>query len=485
VSFTTQPVRKGVGFGMVKITIIGAGSIVFCATFLNDIFCVKELDGCEIALMDPDIGKVTKVKNYADKIINANNLKVKVYATTDRREALKDAKYVICTFQIGGIDAFACDYEIPMKFGVDQCIADSIGPGGIFRLLRSTPLIDELNKEIAELCPGAYMLNYVNPMGALCTYLARYTKLNFVGLCHGVQTTMDLISGYVDVPKDQIDFIAAGINHMAWFLKLEHAGRDLYLILKENFEKPEYYVNEKVRGEVLRQCGYFMTESTGHLSEYLPWFRKNKRSLDLYCDMPDFGGETGAAYYFSKNIAAKYLNEDVFELESGKLDPRSKEYCSYILEAIETGVPFQFNGNVSNKELFISNLPTDACVEVPVYADKLGIHPVSVGNLPMHLAAMNQSNITVQSLAAEAARNADPEMVFWAIAMDPLTSAVLDLDQIRNMTIEMFEAENKWLPHFKGKTLKKTPMIHIPDDVKPADVPVDPALAINARFGKL
>ena len=470
---------------MVKIAIIGAGSIVFCSTFLNDIFRVPELDGCEIALMSPTQNKVGKVKNYAEKIIKKNNLKTKVYATSDRRDALKGAKYVICTFQIGGIDAFAYDYEIPMKYGVNQCIADSLGPGGVFRLLRSTPLYDDIDKEVAELCPDAYILNYVNPMGALCTYLAEYTNLNYVGLCHGVQTTMDLISGYVGVDKDQIDFVAAGINHMAWFLKLEHNGKDLYPTLRENIEKPEYYVNEKVRGEVLRQCGYFMTESTGHLSEYLPWFRKNEHSLKTYCDMPEFGGESGAAYYFSKKIAEKYLNEDVFDLESGELDPRSKEYCSYIIEAIETGVPFLFNGNVSNNELFISNLPAGSCVEVPIYADRQGLHPMSMGCLPPHLAAMNQSNITVQALAALAAKHADPEMVFWAIAMDPLTSAVLTLDQIRDMTIELFEAEKPWLPQFEGKTLKKTPLISIPENVKPLDVPLDPALAISARFGKL
>jgi len=470
---------------MAKIAIIGAGSIVFCSTFLNDIFNVKALDGCEIALMSPTYNKVNKVKDYAEKIIKANKLKTKVYATTDRREALKGAKYVICTFQIGGVDAFAHDYKIPMKYGVDQCIADSLGPGGVFRLLRSTPLFDDLDKEIEELCPGAYLLNYVNPMGAVCTYLGRYTNLKYVGLCHGVQTTMDLISGYVNVDKDDIDYVAAGINHMAWFLKLEHNGKDLYPLLKKNMEKPEYYINEKVRGEVMRQSGYFMTESTGHLSEYLPWFRKNKHSLDLYCDMPDFGGATGAYYYYSKAIADKYLKDDVFQLESGKLDPRSKEYCSYLLEAMETGVPFLFNGNVSNKELFISNLPADACVEVPIFVDNQGMHPVSVGDIPSHLAAMNQSNITVQSLAAQGSFEADPEMVFWAIAMDPLTSSVLTLEQIREMTIEMFKAEKEWLPQFKGKSLKKTPKISIPKNIKPADVPIDPALAINARFGKL
>jgi len=467
-----------------KIAIIGAGSIVFCSTLLNDIFNTKALDGFEIALMSPTYSKIERTKNYADKIIKQNGLKSTVYATTDRRNALKDARYVILLFQVGGMEAFGMDYEIPMKYGVDQCIGDSLGPGGVFRLLRSTTLMREIDQDMQELCPNAMVLNYVNPMGAVCTYLGRYTNMNYVGLCHGVQTTMDLIAGYTNTPKDEIDFTAAGINHMAWFLELKHKGRDLYPLLKENMEKPEYFINEKVRGEVMRQCGYFMTESTGHLSEYLPWFRKNKKALDEYCDMPDFGGSTGAYYHFAKKIAAKYAAEDVFALESGLLDPRSKEYCSYVLEALEIGVPFKLNGNVLNKG-YIQNLPNNCCVEVPMFVDKMGIHPTVVGVLPPHLAAMNQTNITVQSLAADGAYNADPEQVFWAVAMDPLTSSVLTLREIRDMVADMFEAEAQWLPDFKGKTLRRTASITIPAGTVPADVPVDPALAINSRFGKL
>ena len=467
-----------------KIAIIGAGSIVFSSTLLNDIFSTPALNGFEIALMGPTLSKVERMKNYADKLIAENNLTSSVYATSDRRNALKDAKYVILLFQIGGIDAFEIDYKIPLKYGVDQCIGDSVGPGGVFRLLRSVPVMREIARDMQELCPSAYVLNYVNPMGALCTYMGRYTNMNFIGLCHGVQTTMDLIAGYTKIPKDEIDFTAAGINHMAWFLELKHNGKDLYPILRENMEKPEYFINEKVRGEVMRQCGYFMTESTGHLSEYLPWFRKSKASLDEYCDMPDFGGATGAAYYFTKNISEKYATTDVFALESGKLEPRSKEYCSYILEAMETGVPFKLNGNVINRG-YIKNLPDNACVEIPVFVDKMGMHPTVVGELPAHLAAMNQSNISVQSLAADGAYNADPEQVFWAIAMDPLTSSVLNLREIRNMVADMFEAQAKWLPDFKGKLLKRTASISIPKGITPVDVPVDPALAISNRFGKL
>ena len=469
---------------MPRIAIIGAGSIVFCKTLLNDMFSTPALSGSTYSLMGPTLWKLEKMKTYADQIIDKNNLSAKVECTTDRKEALKDADYVILMFQVGGTDAFKLDYEIPMKYGIDQCIGDSIGPGGIFRCLRTAPVLTSIGNDISELCPNAIVLNYVNPMGAVCTTAGRATNMNFVGLCHGVQTTLDLIAGYTDCAKDEIDYLCAGINHMAWFLKIEKDGKDLYPLLKENMEKPEYFKNEKVRGEVMRHCGYIMTESTGHLSEYLPWFRKNQEALERYCDEPDFGGESGAYYKYSVMVAEKFANTDVLSIESGELEPRSKEYCSWIIEAIETGVPFRFNGNVKNVG-FITNLPNDSTVEVPIYADREGLHPFTVGNLPPHLAAMNQTNLTVQGLAADAAILGDPELAFWAIALDPLTSAVLTLKEIRDMVNEMFEAEAQWLPQFEGKKLKEIDYIDIPEGTVPAPVPVDPALAINARFGKL
>jgi alpha-galactosidase len=445
---------------------------------------VPALKGARISLMGPTLWKLEKMKTYADQIISKNNLDVEVSCTTDRREALQDAKYIILMFQIGGNDAYRFDYEIPMKYGVDQCIGDSMGPGGIFRCLRTAPVLTGIGKDVAELCPDAYVLNYVNPMGAVCTTAARATGMKMVGLCHGVQTTLDLIAGYTNVKKSEIDYLCAGINHMAWFLKIKKGDTDLYPLLKSNMEKSEYYKNEKVRGEVMRQCGYFMTESTGHLSEYLPWFRKNKEALDRYCDEPAFGGESGAYYHFAVMVAEKFKNTDVLAIESGELEPRSKEYCSYIIEALETGIPFRFNVNVPNKG-YITNLPGNATVEVPVYADREGLHPFRVGDLPMHLAALNQSNLSVQSLAAEAAIQGDPELAFWAVAMDPLTAAVLDLKKTRDMVREMLEAEAEWLPQFKGKKLKDTEYIDVPPGTMGAPVPVDPALAINNRFGKL
>ena len=231
----------------------------------------------------------------------------------------------------------------------------------------------------------------------------------FVGLCHGVQTTMDLIAGYLGEKKQDINFTAAGINHMAWFLKLEKDGVDLYPKFREMFEKPEYFINDKVRGETMRQFGYFMTESSGHLSEYLPYFRKNQMALDTYCDQPGFGGASGAYYYFCDMLARKYQEVDYLGFEEGDLTPRSAEYCSNILEALETDKIFRFQGNIINRD-YISNLPDGCCVEVPMYADRTGMHPVKVGKLPQQLAMLNQMNVSVQLLAAEAAMKGDPEL---------------------------------------------------------------------------
>ncbi|MDD4890629.1 MAG: alpha-galactosidase [Phycisphaerae bacterium] len=469
-----------------KIAMIGAGSVIFCKTLCNDILATPSLQGSEICLMSRTKPKLDRMEAFVGRMIRENGLKAKVWSTLDRREAIRGADYVIVTIQVGGTDAFKLDYEIPLKFGVDQCIGDSLGPGGVFRALRSIPALAEIARDMAELAPKAILLNYANPMGANCLALGRLGNVPYIGLCHGVQTTLDLIAGYVGVPKDQISFLAAGINHMAWFLQLhdKRTGADLYPTLRANMEKPEYYVNEKVRGEVMRQFGYFMTESTGHLSEYLPWFRSSKRALELYCDQPGFGGASGAYVGYCSMLEQKYQGVDYLKFESPKITRRSVEYCSYILEAAQTDVPFRLNGNVRN-DGYITNLPAGCCVEVPVFVDRLGLHPVRVGALPPQLAALNQSNVTVQNLAVEAALTGDPEYAMHAIATDPLTSACCTLDEARRMTAELLEAERQWLPQFAGKTLRPTPVISIPKACKPVDVPLDPALAIAHRFGQL
>jgi len=468
---------------MAKVAIIGAGSIVFCKTLMLDIMATEGLEDTEFALMAPSTKRTPQVEAFAKRVIEANDLPATVYITTDRREAVKDADYVIATFQVGGIKGFEYDYKIPLKYGVDQCIGDTLGPGGIFRALRSIPVMLNMAQEMEELCPEAYLLNYVNPMAMVCWALGT-TKVKFVGLCHGVQTTLDLISGYVDVPKDEIDYICAGINHMAWFLKLEHNGKDLHPILRERFEQPEYYVNEKVRGEVFRHFGYFMTESTGHLSEYVPYFRKNQKALDLYCDEPAFGGESGAYYNWCKSVADKYSEQDILADEPSEIPPRSIEYGSYVIEALQTGRTFKFNGNVINNGM-IANLPADCCAEGPIYADRTGLHKTVVGHLPSQCAILNMTNINVQRLAVEAAISGDPEHIVHACALEPLTASVLTLKETRQMASEMLEAQRAWLPQFENKTIKPTPTISIPKDVKRAEVPVDPALAIMARFQEL
>lgn len=468
-----------------KIAMIGAGSIVFCKTLLSDIMATPALCGAEFALMDCTEEKLRKMEAFGQRMLKENNLPGKIWATTNRQEAIKDADFVIIMIQAGGVDAFRLDYEIPMKYGVDQCIGDSLGPGGVFRGLRTIPILAGIAQDMEELAkPGAIMLQYANPMAANCLALGKATQIQFVGLCHGVQTTLDLIARYCEVPKEEIAYICGGINHMDWFLRLEHKGQDLYPKLREVFEKPEYYKNEKVRGEVFRQFGYFMTESTGHLSEYIPWFRKNKKALDLYCDEPSFGGETGAYYNYCKALAAKYAEHDPLEFESAKILSRSVEYCSYIIEAVVTGKPFRFMGNVRN-EGFITNLPNGSCVEVPTFADNTGLHPVFVGDLPPQCAAMCMTNINSQILTAKAALESNTENIVHAVAMDPLTSAVLTLKEIRDMCDEMLEAERQWLPGFVGKTIQPKPAITIPTDCKPVEVPLDPALAISKRFGDL
>jgi alpha-galactosidase len=469
----------------VKIAMIGAGSAVFCKTLLSDMMATPALAGAEYALMNRTEPKLRRMEAFAKRMLEDNRVDARVTATLDRREAIEGADFVVVMIQVGGVDAFRIDYEVPARYGVDQCIGDSLGPGGVFRGLRTVPVLAGIAKDMEEAgAPHAVMLQYANPMAANCLALGKLTDVSFVGLCHGVQTTLDLIAGYCEVPKDEITWTCGGVNHMDWFLRLEHRGRDLYPVLREVFERPEYYKNEKVRGEVFRHFGYFMTESTGHLSEYVPWFRKNRRALDLYCDEPAFGGESGAYYRYCAALAEKYRGRDPLEFDSTRIESRSVEYCSYIVEAVVTGRPFRLMGNVRN-DGYIDNLPRGCCVEVPTFADDAGLHPTRVGALPSQLAALCSTNVNVQVLAAEAGIEGDTEKIVHAVALDPLAGAVCTLKEVRDMCSEMLEAERQWLPQFEGRSVRPTPTISIPPGVKPVDVPLDPALAISKRFGTL
>ena len=469
---------------MLKIAMIGAGSIVFCKTLMMDILATPALKGSEFRLMSRTMPKLKRMKRFADRVIKENRLKAKVSVTLDRREALTGADYVITMLQIGGVDAFEMDYQIPLEHGVDQCIGDTMGPGGIFRALRTIPAMIEIANDVKEVCPNAYILNYVNPMAPVCWALGTVPGIQFIGLCHGVQTTLDLISRYVGVNKKEIDCLVAGINHMAWFLKLGKDGADLYPKFRALCEKPEVYKIEKVRIETMRHFGYFMTESTGHLSEYLPYFRKNQKALDTYCDEPAFGGESGAYYKYAKALAKKFAKVDPLEFETTKLSPPSAEYCTHILKAHRTNQPFRLNGNVRNDGL-ITNLTQGCCVEVPCFIDRMGIYPTHVGALPPQCAALNQTNVTVQGLACQAALTGDPELAFAACALDPLASAVCTLVEIRDMVREMLAKEAAWLPQFQGRTLAARKAVKVTAKTKGIEAPLDPALAIGNRFGQL
>jgi alpha-galactosidase len=462
---------------MARITLIGAGSLVFSKALVMDILAVPELRDSEIVLMSRTAERVGWAREFVHRVITDNRLPATVQATTDRRRALDGADHVIAMIQVGGADAVRKDYEIPLRYGVDQCIGDTLGPGGVMRAARTIPVMLDIAADMQELCPDALLLNYVNPMGAICEALGREMGLQFVGLCHGVQTTLDLIAGYVGVPKEEIEFLCAGINHMAWFLKLERGGRDLYPVLRERIERPEYYLPEKVRCEVMRHFGYFMTESSGHLSEYLPYFRKNREALDLYCDQPGFGGESGAAPKNYERVSRMFRSRNFLAEESSALGQRGIEYGSYIIEARETGRAFRFNGNVRNDGL-IANLPEAACVEVPILVDAMGLHPVPVGELPPGLAALCQTNVTVQTLCVEAVVRRDLELLFQAIALDPLSAAVLTLKEIREMAGELIEAERQYLEVFSGQRLEARPTIVIPPGTQAVRTPLDPALAV-------
>lgn len=467
---------------MKRIAIIGAGSVIFCKTLMLDILATPSLCDSEFRLMAPSTRNTSQVLSFMEKVIASAGLSARVSITTSRKEALQGADYVILCYAIGGMAAYEIDCNVPLKYGVNVCIGDTLAPGGLFRALRTIPVTRDVCADIRSCCPKALVLNYVNPMAAISWTLGK-EGVDFVGLCHGVQTTLDLIAGYTDVPKEEVDFTCAGINHMAWFLSLSHKGRDLYPRLKEVFERPEYYVNDKVRAEVLRNFGYFCTESTGHLSEYLPYFRKNEKALSLYCDQRDFGGETNANLKFTRFVAQK-LGGRILDDDVPELGQRSVEYCSYILEALATRRPFRFNGNVINKGL-IDNLPEDCCAEGPIIADGQGLHRQPVGQIPWHLASLNMTNIACQRQTVLAGYSGDPEEVVHAAALDPLTSSVLTLGEIREMCTEMLSAQSPWLPQFQGRLPEKKPIISIPDNVVPRPVPVDPALHIMGRFAQL
>jgi alpha-galactosidase len=444
---------------MPKITLIGAGSVVFTRNLCSDILLAPALQESTIALMDIDAKRLRQARDLVQAIIDFRRLNARVEVTTDRREAVRGADYVITTFQQGGLDAYKLDIEIPQRYGVEQCVGDTLGPGGVFRALRSIPVLLDLCCDMDAVVSNALLLNYVNPMAANCWAVNVGTGRPHVGLCHSVQGTSRMLADWIGVPYDKVVHLSAGINHQAWFLEFRRGKEDLYPLVWEAIERPEIYAQEPVRIELMKYFGYFVTESSGHASEYVPYFRKTAhmvnddlvpRFKDEVNQWFDFG-RTGGYLRWCISRFSEYQKEyrELLDGVRGLPTARTHEYGSYIIEAMETNQPTRINGNVPNWGV-IDNLPQGCCVEVPCLVDSNGIQPTAIGALPAQLAALNRTNVNVQELIVEAALVGDIEAVYHAVMLDPLTAAACTLPQIRAMVDELLAAQAQWLPQFRN-----------------------------------
>jgi alpha-galactosidase len=461
---------------VVKVSFIGAGSIVFAKRLIKDIIAYPALrgGGLLISLEDIDEHRLDLMYKYMLKYKedNAEDLEnVEFEATLNQRESITDAKYIISAIQVGGLDAYKLDLDIPLKYGVSECVGDSMGPSGMFRGLRTMVVFETIVKDMKEVGYNAgksggakpLFMNYTNPMAANTWLCNTVWPGSTVGLCHGVQGTSDELRMFTGAAPEEFSFLCAGINHMAWFLECwfkdsmvkDANWQDAYPIIWEHFkDEPEIMGGEKVRWDMMKATGYYMTESSGHLSEYIPYYRKRQDLLGKYS-----GGEWGfdslkQAVYYTDNVKAAGKLDDEFDRDLALdhmplLTTPSTEYGSHIINAMETNHPFRFNGNVMNvKGGLITNLPADCCVEIPTFADYHGLHPQGGIELPTVCQALCTSNIMVQKATVEGFLAKDREMIYHACLLDPNTASVCSPEEIRSMVEELFEAEAQWLPGF-------------------------------------
>ncbi len=431
---------------MPKITLIGAGSTVFAKNLLGDILSYPELAGSTISLYDIDPERLKTSEVVARKLAEYLGAHPVIEATTDPRRALDGADYAISMFQVAGYKpGTVIDFEIPKKYGLRQTIADTLGIGGIMRALRTIPVMLDYCRTMEQVCPDVVFLQYVNPMAMNCWAISRGSKIKTVGLCHSVQGTAEQLAHDIGVPIEEINYICAGINHMAFYLRFERDGQDLYPLIRKVYEEGRAPAWNLVRYEVLRRFGYFVTESSEHFSEYVPWFIKRDRP-----DLIDTFNVPLDEYIrrCEAQIAGWQVMREAFERGEGIQHQRSHEYGSGIIHSIETNQPRVIYGNVPNHGL-IDNLPQGCCVEVPVLVDRNGLQPTRVGALPPQLAALMQTNINVQSLTVEAALTGKREHIYHAAMLDPHTAAELDLEQITALVDDLIAAHGDWLPRFE------------------------------------
>lgn len=439
---------------MTKITFIGAGSLGFTHELVRDILTFPLLEDATLSLMDIHAERLEWAKKGVDKLIAAGNRPAKVEATTNRLEALRGADVVLTTILAGSTDVWRYDIEIPKKNGVDINVGDTRGPSGIFRFLRTiNPMLD-IVRDMEKVCPNAVLLNYTNPMAMLCAALQRQTFIQVTGLCHSVQGTAMMLADWIGAPYNEIDYLCAGINHQAWYLEYKWNGKDAYpLIHKAITERPEIYNAEQVRNEMYLALGKYVTESSGHNSEYNWWFRKRPDLIEKYCTTgtnwnPGEYAYILKEYQYNEATWKDQVKEQLAKPLGAEDLQRGEEYAASIINALKGGEMFRFNGNVRNTHL-ITSLPEGACVEVPVVVDKAGIHPIHVGALPPECALLTQLSSGIEEMAISASIEGDPTMVYRAIAHDPLTAAVLSLAEIRQMTNELFAQHKDYLPQFK------------------------------------
>ncbi|WP_027085133.1 alpha-glucosidase/alpha-galactosidase [Cohnella panacarvi] len=437
-----------------KIAFIGAGSIGFTRGLLRDLLSVPEFHQIEVAFTDINASNLEMVRALCQRDIEDNGLRIQIEATTDRRQALRGANYVICTIRVGGLEAFATDIDIPLQYGVDQCVGDTLSAGGIMYGQRGIAAMLDICKDIREVAAkDVLLLNYANPMAMLTWACNQYGGVRTVGLCHGVQGGHWQIAEVFGLKKDEVDIVCAGINHQTWYVQIRHKGEDLTGKLLEAFEKhPDFSRTEKVRIDMLRRFGYYSTESNGHLSEYVPWYRKRLDEIEQWIDLGVWiNGETGGYLrvctegrnWFETDFP-NWMKEPSLVYAS---ENRSEEHGSYIIEGLETGRVYRGHFNVVNQGT-IANLPDDAIIEAPGYVDRNGISMPRVGELPLGPAAVCNVSISVQRLAVEAAVHGDDKLLRQAFMMDPLVGAVCNPNEIWQMVDEMLVAGERWLPQY-------------------------------------
>ena len=440
-------------FRSTKIAFIGAGSLGFTRELVRDLLTFPLLEDATLALMDIDAERLGFAERAVRSIVEQGRHPAKVEAALDRVETLRDADYVLCTILAGGVEVWRHDIEIPKQYGVDLNVGDTRGPGGIFRALRTIPVMLDICRDMERYCPDAYLLNYTNPMAMLCRAVQRETSVKVTGLCHSVQGTAEMLARWIGAPMREVTYLCAGINHQAWYLKYEWNGRDAYpLIRRAVMERPEIYQEEPVRNEMFLHLDYYMSESSGHNSEYVPWFRKRPDLIEKYCARGT-GWNPGEHAYILKEYeqterAWRQRVEQWFAEGAPIPLERGEEYAACIINALAGGEPYEFNGNVANTGL-ITNLPPGACVEVPVFANRRGLNPIHVGALPPQCAALTALNAGIEEMAVEAGVTGDPRLVFQAILHDPLTAAVLSMAEIKDLTNAMFRQNKAHLPQFR------------------------------------